>query len=66
MSSAFPLSTQVFSWEEASHEFRLHLKATRAPKTQRYYEVQAGGLIRWAKIQEVPFACFASATWTAT
>ncbi len=58
MSSAFPLSTQVFSWEEAYHEFRLHLQATRAPKTQRYYEVQVGGLIRWAKTQDVPFAGF--------
>jgi len=66
MSSAFPPSapfssqnfSPTFSWEEAYHEFRLHLQATRAPKTQRYYEVQVGGLIRWAKTQDVPFAGF--------
>ncbi len=56
MSSAFPLPTQIFSWEKTCHEFRLHFQATRAPKTQRYCEVQVGGLIRWAKTQDVPSA----------
>lgn len=47
-----------FTWDEALHEFRLHLQATRAKKTQRYYEVQVGGLARWAAEQDVPFAGF--------
>ena len=54
MSSATPL----FTWEEALHEFYLHLQATRAQKTQRYYEVQLGGLVRWATQENVPFAGF--------
>ncbi len=47
-----------FSWEEALHEFQLHLHATRAKKTQRYYEVQLGGLIRWATDNDVPLVGF--------
>ena len=54
MSSATPL----FTWEEALHEFYLHLQATRAQKTQRYYEVQLGGLVRWATQENVPFVGF--------
>ena len=47
-----------FSWEEALHEFRLHLRATRAKKTLHYYDVQLGGLVRWANENAVPFAGF--------
>ena len=54
MSSATPL----FTWEEALHEFYLHLQATRAQKTKRYYEVQLGGLVRWATQENVPFTGF--------
>ncbi len=54
MSSAIPL----FTWDEALHEFYLHLQATRAQKTQRYYEVQLGGLVRWATQENVPFSGF--------
>ena len=54
MSSATPL----FTWEEALHEFYLHLQATRAQKTKRYYEVQLGGLVRWATQENVPFVGF--------
>ncbi len=73
MSSAFPPSapvstqnpaqsstgsTDIFTWDEALHEFRLHLRATRAPKTLHYYDVQLGGLIRWAAENGVPLAGF--------
>jgi len=54
MLSAFP----SFTWEEALHEYFLHLQATRAKKTQHYYEVQVGGLARWATEQEMPFVGF--------
>lgn len=49
---------QAFTWNEALREFLLHLKATRAKKTQLYYEVQVGGLARWANKNDVPFAGF--------
>ncbi len=73
MSSAFPPSTPVsagspsasadvfsetLTWDEAFREFSIHLQATRAQKTQRYYEVQLRGLIRWATREDVPFARF--------
>jgi site-specific recombinase XerD len=51
-------SAQAFSWDEALHEFRLHLRATRAPKTLHYYDVQLGRLVRWATQNDVPFAGF--------
>ena len=54
MSSAIP----SFTWEEALHEFFLHLQATRAKKTQLYYQVQIGGLSRWAIEQQIPFSTF--------
>ncbi len=54
MSSAIP----TFTWEEALHEFYLHLQATRAKKTQLYYQVQIGGLSRWAIEQQIPFSTF--------
>jgi len=38
--------------------FPLHLRATRAKKNQRYYQVQLGGLARWATDQDAPFAGF--------
>ena len=50
--------TATFTWEEALREFSLHLQATRAKKTQRYYQVQLGGLTRWAAENVVPFAGF--------
>ena len=70
MSSAFPpsapvfaqkpdqASTQTFTWDEALHEFRLHLRATRATKTLHYYDVQLGGLVRWATENDVPLVGF--------
>ncbi len=54
--SSTPVSTQSFTWDEALHEF--HLQATRVKKTQRYYEVQLGGLARWATQQDVSPAVF--------
>ena len=63
VSTGFPAgSADVFSqnltWEEAFREFSIHLQATRAQKTQRYYEVQLKGLIRWATQESVPFSGF--------
>ena len=73
MSSAFPFSTpvsagshlayadifsQTLTWDEAFREFRIHLQATRAQKTQRYYQVQLGGLILWANQESVSFSGF--------
>ncbi len=51
-------SIPSFTWEEALHEFFLHLQATRAKKTQRYYKVQIGGLSCWAVDQQIPFSGF--------
>lgn len=51
-------ATPSFTWEEALHEFFLHLQATRAKKTQHYYEVQVGGLARWAAENDLPFTGF--------
>jgi hypothetical protein len=70
MSSAFPpsapvhtdTSSQNLTWNEAFCEFSLHLQATRAKKTQRYYEVQVVGLIRWATRENVQFAGFGKTT----
>ena len=49
---------QVLTWGEAFREFQIHLRATRAQKTQRYYEVQLRGLLRWAAQEQVPFSGF--------
>ena len=57
-STSSDVFSQSLTWDEAFREFRLHLQATRAKKTQQYYEVQVGGLIRWAKAQDVPFSGF--------
>lgn len=43
-----------FTWKEALHEFRLHLRVTRALKTLHYYDVQLGGLARWSNENAVP------------
>ena len=49
---------QILTWDEAFREFQIHLRATRAQKTQRYYEVQLRGLLRWAAQEQVPFSGF--------
>ena len=54
MPSAFNTTT----WEIAVDEFLIHLKATRAVKTYRFYFVQLGMLVRWANEQNVPFDQF--------
>ena len=48
----------VSTWEEALRDFLLHLKATRAEKTVRYYSVQLGLLARWAEGQQIPLQGF--------
>lgn len=47
-----------FTWSEALAEFLLHLQATRALKTVRYYEVQLSQLAKWALKNDVAFEQF--------
>lgn len=53
--AAFPGS---LSWDEALGEFVLHLRATRAPKTARYYKVPLHALTLWADANDVPLVSF--------
>lgn len=54
--SAF--TTGSLTWEEALREFLLHLKATRAPMTERFYRVQLRQLVHWADENKIPFQGF--------
>lgn len=46
------------TWNDALQEFLLHLEATRAKQTVRFYRVQLGQLVLWATENDVPFASF--------
>ena len=46
------------TWSEALREFLLHVQATRARKTFRYYDVQLRQLAEWAEANDIPFASF--------
>lgn len=46
------------TWNEAIKGFILHLKATRAPKTAYFYEIQLRNLSRWTEAQQVPLEKF--------
>jgi len=48
----------TITWDVALREFLLHLKATRADKTRRYYDVQLRGLITWANANDISFLQF--------
>jgi site-specific recombinase XerD len=48
----------TLTWHEAFREFLLHLEATRAKETRRFYRTQLTGLIRWAEENQVPFSGF--------
>lgn len=54
MATAFTETT----WEDALADFLLHLEATRAPKTRRFYDVQLRQLIKWANENEISFDGF--------
>ncbi len=54
MVSDFPSLT----WEAALREFLLHLQATRAEKTRRFYDVQLRQLVRWTTQNDVSFTHF--------
>lgn len=54
MTTAFTLLT----WNEAIREFLLHLEATRAKKTFRFYDVQLRQLAGWAEQNQIPFTGF--------
>jgi integrase/recombinase XerD len=53
-----PSDSFAFSFEEAVREFSLHLRASRAPKTVRFYKVQLGQLAQWADENEVSLTGF--------
>ena len=42
-----------FTWEEALHEFRLHLRVTRALKTLHHDAVCAKAFFRWCQRNDV-------------
>ncbi len=46
------------TWNEAFQGFLLHLQATRAPKTVKYYQTLLGSLIHWAESNSVPLEKF--------
>lgn len=46
------------TWNEALREFLLHLEATRAKKTFRFYDVQLRQLIGWSEANDVSFVGF--------
>lgn len=41
------------TWSEALRSFLLHVKATRAEKTVRYYDVQLRQVARWSETTQV-------------
>lgn len=51
-------ASTTLTWNEALREFYLHIQATRALKTLRYYEVQLSQLAKWAIENEIPFDGF--------
>jgi site-specific recombinase XerD len=51
-------SQQVTTWDDALGEYLLHLKATRAPKTARFYETQLRQLALWCEDENIPFLGF--------
>lgn len=54
MSKAFT----PYTWQEALKDFLTHMKAVRAPKTVRYYQVQLTNLVRWVDSQGIPIDHF--------
>ena len=58
MSTALAFSTDSLTWEEALREFLLHLRATRAPMTERFYRVQLKQVIAWTNENQIPLQGF--------
>lgn len=46
------------TWKDATREFLLHIQASRAPKTLRFYDVQLRQLVAWAEKEQVSFTQF--------
>jgi hypothetical protein len=46
------------TWQEALHEYRLHLSATRAEKTVRFDTTQINQFVKWAEENAVPLEEF--------
>jgi integrase/recombinase XerD len=53
-----PTAFDSLTWQDALREFLLHLEATRAKKTRRYYDVQLRQMIAWAEENDITFAAF--------
>ncbi len=51
-------SFATLTWDEAVREYLLHVKATRADKTLRFYDVQLRQLVRWANESRIGFGEF--------
>lgn len=58
MSIDSTLSGVQIGWDEAVREFLLHLQATRAKQTVRFYRVQMKGVVRWAIENQITFSTF--------
>lgn len=54
MASAFTETT----WNDAVKEYLLHVQATRAPKTVRFYDIQLRQLLLWADENQIRFTEF--------
>jgi integrase/recombinase XerD len=58
MASALHPYTRSTTWDEAVREFLDNVKATRAPKTARFYDIQLRQLVLWADENRIPFEGF--------
>ncbi len=52
------LESTSTTWEEALLDFHYHLKAARAVKTVRFYEVQLRQLVKWTDAEGVAYGAF--------
>jgi integrase/recombinase XerD len=53
-----PSDSNVYTWQEAISEFLIHVKANRAEKTYRFYDVQLRQLANWTEENDITFARF--------
>ncbi|WP_394793823.1 tyrosine-type recombinase/integrase [Armatimonas sp.] len=53
-----PTDFSQYTWDEAIGEFLVHVKASRAPKTWRFYDVQLRQLSNWTQENNIAFPSF--------
>jgi site-specific recombinase XerD len=53
-----PSESLAYTWHEAIQEFLIHVKANRAEKTYRFYDVQLRQLAHWTEDNDIAFARF--------